>query len=449
MIERKVRALTLRIALTEILLVAACLLMAFNINIDIDDESVTNVSFQPLYTNQARHLHMYGGAGSSKSRFAAQKILLRVLYGMEQGIKHKIVCLRKTQPAVRKSVYTVFTHYIDEWNLTPICHAFPSDLTIRFINGSEIICSGLDDPLKLKSIEGVTGFWVEETTEFKPDDMRQIDLRLRGDIGTYKQVLYTYNPVDISHHLYKTMHTKIGDCFTGDYGTNTYIHHSTYSDNRFIDDEYIAILEGLEEEDAGYYKIYTLGKWGALKHLIYGGCYQVIGDAQWPTEFEDECYGLDFGFNNQTCLMHIGIYDKEPYCQEIIHQSKLTNTQLIELMGELEVDQTIPMYADSAEPARIEEIENVGYDCQPATEAKKPNAVKARIDFCQRSHFRVHENSTEFQRELTGYKWKEDRAGIAIDEPVKFNDHACNAFEYGFYEHCRIGLAKPGLRFVN
>jgi len=433
-------------ALIERLVLVGCLLMA--INIVIDEPSVTNVKFMPLYTNQVRHLHMYGGAGSSKSRFTAQKILLRIIYGMERGIIHKAVCLRKTQPAVRKSVYTVFNHYIDEWNLSGICRAFPSDMVIRFVNGSEIICSGLDDPMKLKSIEGVTMFWVEEATEFKPDDLRQVDLRLRGEIGTYKQIIYTYNPVDISHPLYKNMHTKVGDCFTGEYGDRTYIHHSTYSDNRFIDQEYIDILEGLKDEDAGYYKIYTLGKWGALKNLIYGGCYQVLSDEEWPTEFDDECYGLDFGYNNPSCLMHIGIHDQIPYCQEVVYQNKLTNTQLIEMMRECDVDPSVPMYADSAEPARIEEIANEGFDCRPAEEAKKPNAVKARIDFCQRSKFKVHHSSTEFQKELTGYKWKEDRNGNVLDEPVKFLDHACNAFEYGFYEHCRIGLARPGFRFV-
>jgi phage terminase large subunit len=174
----------------------------------------------------------------------------------------------------------------------------------------------------------------------------------------------------------------------------------------------------------------------------------VLSDAEWPDEFDDECYGLDFGFNNPTCLLHIGIYDQIPYCQEVIYQNKLTNTQLIELMNECEVDTRTPIYADSAEPARIEEIANCGFDCRPAEEAKKPHAVKARIDFCKRSKFKVHDGSSEFLKELTGYKWKEDREGNVLDEPVKFNDHACNAFEYGFFEHCRIGFAKPGFRFV-
>jgi phage terminase large subunit len=423
--------------------------MAFKITFDIDERSVTNDKFYPLYTNQARHLHLYGGAGSSKSRFTAQKYLLRVIYGMQQGVKHRIVCLRKTQPAVRKSVYTVFKHYHDEWGLAPIMNPHPSDLTFRFINGSEIICSGLDDPMKLKSIEGVTAFWLEEATEFTPEDFRQVDLRLRGDIGTYKQLTYTYNPVDIAHHLYKRIHQKVGDEYTGSYSNNTFLHHSTYKDNRFIDSEYAKILEDLEEEDPGYHKIYTRGLWGALRLLIYGGCYRVLPDSEWPDHFDEECYGLDFGFNNPTALVHIGVLDRIPYVREIIYQTKLTNTQLIERMREENVSDRIPIYADSAEPARIEEISNEGFDCRSATEAKKPNAVKARIDFCQRSNFKVHEDSSNLITELTAYKWKEDKkTGDALDEPVKFLDHACNGFEYGFFEAFRIGLARPGFKFV-
>jgi phage terminase large subunit len=41
------------------------------------------------------------------------------------------------------------------------------------------LCAGLDDPEKIKSIVGLTDAWLEEATEFSPDDFTQIDLRVR------------------------------------------------------------------------------------------------------------------------------------------------------------------------------------------------------------------------------------------------------------------------------
>jgi phage terminase large subunit len=36
-------------------------------------------------------------------------------------------------------------------------------------------------------------------------------------------------------------------------------------------------------------------------------------------------------------------------------------------------------------------------------------------------------------KELRTYKWKQDKSGKAIDEPVKFNDDGMDAMRYGFF----------------
>jgi len=411
-------------------------------------KEVTPEKFYPLYTDKHRHLHLIGGAGSGKSRFAGQKFIVRIMHGMATGKVHRIVALRKTTPAARKSVYAVFDHYRIAWGLERIMHPVRSELSFHFVNGSQIICGGLDDPSKLKSIEGVTGFWLEEPTELTLDDLRQIRLRLRGDFK-YLQAVYTYNPSDLGCALYQSIYQHLPPRYTGEIeGGRGYVMHSTYHDNPFIDKEYIEELEGLKNQDEGYYKIYCLGEWGARKALIYHGRYEVIEEPDWSMQFDDECYGLDFGYNNPTALLHVGFLDNVPCVEEIIYSPKLTNTQLIERMREEEVSPDIVIYADSAEPARIQEICDAGFDCRPAENAKKPNAVKARIDYIQSRGFRVRETSVETIGELTGYRWKEDpRTGIVLDEPVKFRDHAMNAMEYAIFEHCSQRMI-PGIAFT-
>ena len=410
--------------------------MGMPISIDLSRlVDITPPKFVPLYADNHRYLHLYGGAGSGKSRFAGQKILVRILHGMATGKIHRVMCLRKTTPAARKSVYQVFEHYRTGWGLERLMKPIKTELSYQFPNGSTIICGGLDDPSKLKSIEGVTCFWLEEPTELTVGDLRQIKLRLRGDFS-YLQVIYTYNPTDLACPLYTEIHQTLKPRYTGEFdGGRGYVMHSTYHDNPFIDEAYKLELEALKDVDEGYYKIYSLGEWGARRALIYYGRYDVVQDDAWPSDFEDECYGLDFGYNNPTALVHVGFIDGKPWVEETIYSSHLTNTQLIERMREVGVKESTPIYADSAEPARIAEIQDAGFSCYPAENAKKPNAVKARIDFLQAMGFKVRSSSTETLGELTAYKWKEDtRTGIVLDEPVKFRDHSMNALEYAVFE---------------
>ena len=163
---------------------------------------VTNEKYLPLYENKDRYLLLYGGAGSGKSYFAAEKILVRILVAIKRGYKEKFLVLRKTQPALRKSVFALLKAYIDRWGIGPVVQANKTDMSFSFVGGSEIICSGVDDPEKLKSIEGITSVWIEEPTELSMNDFLQVDLRLRGDTPSYKQIILSFNPISRTSWLH-------------------------------------------------------------------------------------------------------------------------------------------------------------------------------------------------------------------------------------------------------
>ena len=422
---------------------------AVNLNFNINLEGLTGESFVPLFRNKARHLHMYGSAGSGKSHFAARKLLVRVVDGMKRGLVHRFYCLCKTEPEVRRSVFTLLSDLRNGFgDLDRIMQPLGSMLSFRFINDATIHCMGLDKPEKLKSVESPTGFWLEEADRFTRIDRQQINLRMRGDIGTFKQTMYTYNPTSVACSLYKDLHKPLGNAYTG-WGTtghgNRYFHHSTWRDNPYLDEEYIAELAELREVDPDYWNVYSEGLWGSRRHLIYAGAYRVCDESEWPDTYDDRVYGLDFGFNNPSALMEVRFVDDVPFIREVIYERKLTNTQLITLMDEREVDKSDTIWADSAEPARIEEINEAGYDCRGATNAKKPNAVKARIDFVRRAGMVVHPDCSDFQDELETYKWKLNKEEEPLDEPVKFMDHGCNAVEYAIYEHTLEAGVRPGL----
>jgi phage terminase large subunit len=129
-----------------------------------------------------------------------------------------------------------------------------TDKTFKHLtNGNMILCKGLDEPEKIKSIEGITGMWVEEATEFTDTDLDQLNLRIRGIKPNYVQYVYSFNPISEDNTTVKrfvTNTTKLPD---------TYVVHTTYKDNHFLTQEDKNVLLQLKDRNPLYYDIYCLG----------------------------------------------------------------------------------------------------------------------------------------------------------------------------------------------
>lgn len=188
-------------------------------------EVEVNPVYKPLYHNQSRYLILYGGAGSGKSVFASQKIAIRAV----SENRHRFLIIRKVATTLRESVFKRFAGVISDMNLSNEWEINKTEMKFTHESGNEIMCMGLDDPEKLKSIEGVTGIWVEEATELSEEDLDQLDLRLRGTTQNYKQIIITFNPIDENHWL-KSRFFDIDDPWATTVKT-------TFRDNKFIDEE--------------------------------------------------------------------------------------------------------------------------------------------------------------------------------------------------------------------
>ncbi len=370
-----------------------------------------NRAYYPILTDPNRYIHLYGSAGSGKSYFAAQ----REIYQASRSVE-RVLCVRKIQRTMKNSVYALLKDVATAWNIGENFTFNVSTLTITLKNGSQFILTGMDDPEKIKSIQGITRVWIEEATELTEADFNQIDLRLRG--VSDPQITLSYNPIDKDHWINKRFHESKHP--------STTILRTTFEDNDFIDEPYKDVLRELVNQDENYYRIYALGQWGhKTEGLIYTN-WQLTDTIPAPDE---TIYGLDFGFNNPTALIKINMKDNVPYLEEVIYESKLTNSDLIGRLHTLGMGKCV-IYADAAEPQRIEEIYRAGFNIKAADKV-----VKDGIDFCKRYRFNAMQGSTHLISELKSYKWKEDRTGKVLDEPVKYNDHIIDALRYGLFTH--------------
>jgi phage terminase large subunit len=108
----------------------------------------------------------------------------------------------------------------------------------------------------------------------------------------------------------------------------------------------------------------------------------------------------------------------------------MTNGDLIERIQGIIFNKSSCIYADSAEPDRIEEIKRAGFNILPADKS-----VKDGIDLMKRLQLKISKSSSNIIKEIRAYSWKKDKDKNVLDEPVKFKDHAMDAIRYAVFTH--------------
>jgi len=219
--------------------------------------SVINTKFIPFMSDQHRYAVLYGGAGSSKSVSASQKVIKRCITENTPEFHHIFTVVRKYKTTIRGTVFEQIKSELQRMGIAEIVTINESYGIFKFWNGAEIRCIGLDDKEKIKSLVS-TGCWIEEASELDEGDFSQLDLRFRGEAPFYKQLILTFNPVSEESWLKRRFFDTPQNGFT-------YILHSTYLDNHFIDEQYKKLLEEQYKFDENLYRIYVKGEWGRVK----------------------------------------------------------------------------------------------------------------------------------------------------------------------------------------
>lgn len=363
-----------------------------------------------------------GGAGSSKSYSAGQLFVNRLF----NRPRRKILITRKTGPAL---FYTAYSLIIDLLSKYQIYHKVRHDKTMRIIsnprNGATIYFFSIDDPEKIKSTE-FNDVWMEEANEFDWNDFKVLQTRMRAPVDEHgpNQIFMTLNPGE--EQGWVNQHVILSPALAGKVET----FWSRYTMNPHLDEAYVQTLEGLKDQDADAHAVFAKGTWAQLSNIIYKPF--ILLD-KYPDAFDDAFYCVDFGFNAPSAMLKVQTRDVlNHYLTQIIYKTKLTNGQLIDLAKALipESERELPMYCDAAEPDRIAEFEAAGFNALPADKE-----VKVGIDFCKRQTFYTLASNVETNKESKVYKWRTDRHGNVLDEPLKFMDHSMDAIRYGVYTH--------------
>jgi len=379
--------------------------------------------FYPLLLDYSHRWEVYmGSAGSSKSYFITQKIIVRCLRE-----KIKVVVCRRTATTIRNTCFSLFKDILAKWKLTPYIKIRETDFNIKFPNGSEIIFMGLDEETKLLSLNNIGAIFIEEAFEVPKPIVEQLNLRLRGN-NPNQQIYMAFNPISKNHWLYDFCEINPPSSFL--------YTHSTFRDNPFLNAEYIHELEELYTRNPAKARVFCDGQWGTDPEGL------VI--TNWRTEEFDPLAlaasglehraGCDLGWIDKTAIIDT-LYDRKNKTIYVFNEFYKSGCQLSEIAKAIE-DMNLKrtkLFVDAAEPRSIQYFRQEGINAVAC--AKGKDSVKAGLMFLQDHLIVVHPKCKNFITELENFSYiKSKQTGEWTEETTHEWSHAIDACRYGYSE---------------
>lgn len=379
--------------------------------------------YQPYIEDYSfRYNVFWGGRGSGKTKFIIQKL-------MTKGLKEKrlILLMRKETNKLRDSVWKELLEVIEEFKLTPYFTINKTEFRATCnINGTEFKCLGLDEPEKIKGFAAMSDVFMDEITAFTEEDIELIDGTLRSiSYELPLQMYFAFNPISKTNFVYKYFGFD-----TGITPPNTFILHSTYLDNPFLDDSYLQRMDAMKIRNYNRWKIEALGEFVTLDKLVF---------QNWKSEEFNHAdiqgnlvVGLDFGFVNDVSALVASILDetnKKIYVFKEWGDTGKTNKELSNIITSLGFAKSI-IIADSAEPKSIEELKRAGISRIRAS-VKGPDSIMHGIQQLQNYEIIVHPSCEGIITELENYSWQKDKkTNEYINKPIDSFNHYIDALRY-------------------
>ena len=377
--------------------------------------------FYPLLLDYSKRWEVYmGSAGSAKSYFITQKIIIRCC-----NEKIKVLVCRRTGTTIRNTCFSLFKDLLTKWKLLPYVKIRETDFNIKFPNGSEIIFIGLDEETKLLSLNDIGCIFIEEAFEVPKPIVEQLNLRLRGNISN-QQILMAFNPISKNHWLYDFCENNPPSSFR--------YTHSTYKDNPFLNDEYIAELEELYTRNPAKARVFCDGEWGVdVEGLVITNWHKTDFDAMsLAASGLEHRVGMDLGWIDKSAIIDT-LYDREKKIIYVFNEFYKSGCQLSELAEAIKRMnlQKSKIYVDAAEPRSIQFFKSEGINAVACSKGK--DSVKAGLMFLQDNLIIVHPKCQNFITELENFSYiKSKQTGEWTEDTTHEWSHAIDACRYGY-----------------
>ena len=324
-----------------------------------------------------------------------------------------------------------------------------SPLQFRFPNGSRIIFKGMDNPEKVKSINGVSIVWIEEATEVKADGYTELLGRVRVPNLSMHFIL-TFNPVDKNNWVYRMFFKRV-DNFGEEvvvlddeelYKEKTicvgkvYYHHSVPDDNPYLPEAYIERLNDLQSYDIDLYRVARCGRFGAnglkvLPNFEVAKTNKEVYEAVRALGPKNIRTGMDFGFEesyNVVVNVAFDLQNKILYIYREYYKNHMTDLETAN-DEDFKRFKKYQIIADSEDPKAIQFYRDMGFKMR---KAKKFPGSRLSYTRKMRRFKKIIcapccKNTI---RELKDLTYKKDKQGNLIYDDFNIDPHTLSAIWY-------------------
>jgi phage terminase large subunit len=348
---------------------------------------------------------------------SASKTFTIVPFLIDYAVKNplaEISIVAETIPHLKRGALRDFLKIMDMIGMYEPENFNKSSLVYTFSNGAYIEFFSADAESKLRGARRDVLF-VNECNNITWEAYYQLAIRTR------RFIYLDYNPVS---------EFWVDTELINDSDTDFVV--LTYKDNEALDLSIIKEIEKAKEKAltstywANWWSVYGLGNIGSLQGTVFENWTQCDSI---PKEAEFIAYGMDFGFTNDpSTLIAVYRFNGELYLNELIYQTKLTNSDLIARLKELGIKTNEMIVADSAEPKSIEDLRRAQFRIEGAK--KGPDSIRNSIDTLQAFKLNVTKASINLIKELRNYKWVTDNDGKHASQPIDNYNHAIDAVRY-------------------
>ena len=363
-------------------------------------EIKTNIVYKHLLQSDKKIIIEQGGTRSGKT----YNILLWIIFDYCHNNTNKIITIcRKSYPALRATVMRDFLDILIKSELYDEALHNKTNSEYR-IDSNIIEFVSLDQPQKLRGRKRNLLF-CNEINEISKEDWNQLIFRTDG------RIIGDFNPSDTFSFIYDDIITR-DDCD---------FFKTTYKDNPFLEQSIQDEIERLKDTDEEYWMIYGLGERAMAKSIVF----RHTEFNQVPEDAKLLGFGMDYGYNDPTCLVSLHQKDFDLYITELFYRSLMTGADIHNKLKELQLEGK-PIYADTNEPRMTEFLRSSGHRVIPAIKGK--DSVNASIDLLKR--YKLYVKGDNAIREFRNYKWKKDRQGRITNVPEHDFSHSIDASRY-------------------
>ena len=405
---------------------------------------------QKLFVTRDSEVIMSGPAGTGKSRACLEKLNAVAL--KYPGMRGLIV--RKTATSLGSTALVTFKNYVIKealLNETVRFYGGSPQESAQYIysNGSRIVVGGMDKATRIMSSE-YDIIYVQEAIELTLDDWEALTTRLRNGVMPYQQLIADTNPSTPTHWLKIRVNEGRTTLLDTRHEDNP-LYYREDGTRTEKGEAYISKLDSL----TGVRKLRLKdGLWVAAEGLIYeewDPVVHVVDRFEIPFEWT-RYWTIDFGYTNPFVLQR---WAEDPdgklylYAEQY-HTKKTVDQHAAELLAQIKdadgnwlEPKPRAVICDHDAEGRATFEKEVGLSTQPAN--------KKVLDGIQAVQKRLREQSIVLlldsvmqrdqalnnarkpcstEEEIAGYIWDVGAGKNPKEQPLKIDDHGCDALRY-------------------